>query len=299
MYLCGYPQIDEEEHQPFLSSQSRDHSPSTSSSLYDKKFLNVEGMTCGACSAMIQKLLSGLDGVQSSSVSLLLKRAEVVFNPTQTNLDDIIEEIEDCGFKASQLHLSTSNKNSLSIQLFYASSEHTRQQILDEIMTIAGVQSVALSHDPDAPPSSSNKKHTVLDTADSTHLPLVDLSQISLEPPTFYGTESVHKPPNATMYLSITYDPKVTGIRSISEWINGQSAFQCKILFDASDISHRKLNIQVITALSLHSKFLRHSTSKIHCLHKIHSKAAIARFRNGRRCSNIRCSLPCPPSSPR
>ena len=80
------------------------------SPILEKKFLNIGGMTCGACSAMIQKLLTGIDGVESSAVSLMLKRAEVIYNHNRISLDDIIEEIEDIGFEASELKISTENK---------------------------------------------------------------------------------------------------------------------------------------------------------------------------------------------
>ncbi len=50
-----------------------------------------------------------------------------------------------------------------------------------------------------------------------------------------------------SIHLSISYDPNITGMRSITEWINNNNNtnYKCKIIFDASDISQRKKNIQV------------------------------------------------------
>eukprot|EP01084_Bolivina_argentea_P202157 345464_1 len=49
-----------------------------------------------------------------------------------------------------------------------------------------------------------------------------------------------------SIHLSISYDPNITGMRSITEWINNNNNtnYKCKIIFDSSDISQRKKNIQ-------------------------------------------------------
>eukprot|EP01083_Nonionella_stella_P209625 759710_1 len=192
-------------------------------------------MTCGACSAMIQKLLSGLDGVESCSVSLMMKRAEVILNPTVTNLDDIIEEIEDIGFSASQLLICHTNKNAFVIQLFYGAN-NKKQQIMETLMTIEGVSSVECTSEAIA----------------IAELPTIDMSSTMVSlPSTFsllksYGTTATTKQNLYTMYLRISYDPSSTGMRSITEWINDSmnTEYKCCIKFDASDISQRKKNIK-------------------------------------------------------
>eukprot|EP01083_Nonionella_stella_P156708 507787_1 len=207
----------------------------SNSGLHEKKFINIDGMTCGACSAMIQKLLSGLDGVESCSVSLMMKRAEVILNPTVTNLDDIIEEIEDIGFSASQLLICHTNKNAFVIQLFYGAN-NKKQQIMETLMTIEGVSSVECTSEAIA----------------IAELPTIDMSSTMVSlPSTFsllksYGTTATTKQNLYTMYLRISYDPSSTGMRSITEWINDSmnTEYKCCIKFDASDISQRKKNIK-------------------------------------------------------
>eukprot|EP01083_Nonionella_stella_P063993 166388_1 len=240
--------LHEDETSPFLSNDASaihlTESCHSDSSAHEKKFINIDGMTCGACSAMIQKLLTGLDGVESCSVSLMLKRAEVIINPTVTNLDDIIEEIEDIGFTASQLFISNTNKNNFVIQLFYDGTNNNKQQILDTLMAIEGVSNVELTTEAIA----------------IAELPTIDMSHASTMvslPSTFslksYGTTEmdfntarVLQQNIYTMYLRITYDPNSTGMRSVTEWINDSlnTEYKCCIKFDASDISQRKKNIE-------------------------------------------------------
>jgi len=46
--------------------------------------LSIEGMTCGACAARIERGLSRLDGVASASVNLAAERATVLYDPAVT-----------------------------------------------------------------------------------------------------------------------------------------------------------------------------------------------------------------------
>ena len=84
---------------------------------------------------------------------------------------------------------------------------------------------------------------------------------------TSYGTAiSGNKLQNIdVIFLSITYDPAITGMRSVTEWINNteNTDFKCKILFDASDISQRKKNIQVQSIL--HTKITYNYKLNIVC----------------------------------
>merc|ERR1719242_193933 len=78
--------LHEDEQQALLSNEDNE-TISETSSIFEKKFISIEGMTCGACSACIEKLFRGIDGVESGTVSLMLKRAEVIFNPNEISLD--------------------------------------------------------------------------------------------------------------------------------------------------------------------------------------------------------------------
>ena len=51
-------------------------------------------MFSGACSSAVQNLLDDMDGIDKASVSLMLNRAAIVYNPSIVTLEDIVEEIE-------------------------------------------------------------------------------------------------------------------------------------------------------------------------------------------------------------
>ena len=59
--------------------------------------LPVEGMTCAACAARIEKNVSKLPGIESINVNLASERARVVLNGTST-WQDVVEKIEKSGY---------------------------------------------------------------------------------------------------------------------------------------------------------------------------------------------------------
>lgn len=59
--------------------------------------LPVEGMTCAACAARIEKNVSKLPGIESVNVNLASERARVVLNGTST-WQDVVEKIEKSGY---------------------------------------------------------------------------------------------------------------------------------------------------------------------------------------------------------
>src|SRR5688572_27737931 len=61
--------------------------------------LDVEGMTCAACAARIEKNLNRLEGVEAS-VNLATEKATVRFDPSRLALDNVLERIRDTGYHA-------------------------------------------------------------------------------------------------------------------------------------------------------------------------------------------------------
>ena len=61
--------------------------------------LDLEGMTCAACAARIEKNLNKLQGVEAS-VNLATEKASVRFDPASTSLDDILQRVRDTGYDA-------------------------------------------------------------------------------------------------------------------------------------------------------------------------------------------------------
>ena len=62
--------------------------------------LSVEGMTCGACTAAVERALRPMDGVVDFKISLLAERA-VVTHDASLSPEKIAAEIEDAGFDAA------------------------------------------------------------------------------------------------------------------------------------------------------------------------------------------------------
>ncbi len=62
--------------------------------------LRVEGMTCAACAARIEKGLRKLPGVVEANVNLTMERATVRYNPGETGPQAMIQKIRDLGYGA-------------------------------------------------------------------------------------------------------------------------------------------------------------------------------------------------------
>lgn len=61
--------------------------------------LKIEGMHCAGCSNRLEKILNNVDGVESAKVSLEEKSADIKYNEKEVELNTILQEIEDAGFK--------------------------------------------------------------------------------------------------------------------------------------------------------------------------------------------------------
>lgn len=61
--------------------------------------LEIEGMHCTGCSTRLEKVLNNVDGVESAKVSLEEKKADIKYDEAQVNEKELIEAIEDAGFK--------------------------------------------------------------------------------------------------------------------------------------------------------------------------------------------------------
>ena len=64
--------------------------------------LSIQGMTCAACSARIEKVLNKKDGVKSAVVNLSLNNAVVEYVEGEIEKEAIIKAIEKAGFKAHE-----------------------------------------------------------------------------------------------------------------------------------------------------------------------------------------------------
>ncbi|UJF34936.1 cation transporter [Paenibacillus hexagrammi] len=65
--------------------------------------LHIEGMTCAACSARIEKAVGKMDGVRQISVNLTMGRAALLIHPGDTTSEHIVQRIEQLGYTAKPL----------------------------------------------------------------------------------------------------------------------------------------------------------------------------------------------------
>ncbi len=62
--------------------------------------LALEGMTCASCAMRIEKGLQQLPGVKNANVNLATELATVSYDPTLTNLEQMVQKVEVVGYKA-------------------------------------------------------------------------------------------------------------------------------------------------------------------------------------------------------
>lgn len=65
----------------------------------EKITLNIEGMTCAACSARIEKSLGKLDGVQEVNVNLLANKATIVIDSEKLTKKNLVDTIYKTGYE--------------------------------------------------------------------------------------------------------------------------------------------------------------------------------------------------------
>jgi Cu+-exporting ATPase len=59
----------------------------------------VEGMTCSGCERAIQRVVSGIEGVQSAKADAQSSTVSVEYNPEKVNVDQIRSAVGKIGYK--------------------------------------------------------------------------------------------------------------------------------------------------------------------------------------------------------
>jgi len=66
--------------------------------------INVTGMHCTSCALNIEKKLKGTDGVSQAQVNYSTGKANVEYEPDKIAKTDILDAVEDSGFKGFFIH---------------------------------------------------------------------------------------------------------------------------------------------------------------------------------------------------
>lgn len=67
--------------------------------------LNITGMTCAGCEAHVEQAVKEVAGIQHASASYEEGKAQIVFDPSQTNSKQIIEAVNTTGYKITQSNI--------------------------------------------------------------------------------------------------------------------------------------------------------------------------------------------------
>lgn len=112
--------------------------------------VSIEGMTCNSCVQTIEKNIEKLDGVNSITVSLEKKKAEISYDPSKTGAEQLRLAIDDMGFEASLIssgsdtHLGTNTKTAI-INVEGMTCMSCVNTIKGGISTAPGVKSIEVS----------------------------------------------------------------------------------------------------------------------------------------------------------
>ena len=63
--------------------------------------LSIEGMTCGACAASVERGLSAVSGVASAHVNFATERATVIFDPARADREMLVAAVVAAGYRVS------------------------------------------------------------------------------------------------------------------------------------------------------------------------------------------------------
>jgi len=63
--------------------------------------LSIEGMTCGACAASVERGLSAVSGVASAHVNFATERATVIFDPASADREMLVAAVVAAGYRVS------------------------------------------------------------------------------------------------------------------------------------------------------------------------------------------------------
>ncbi|QQS60838.1 MAG: cadmium-translocating P-type ATPase [Candidatus Moraniibacteriota bacterium] len=64
-----------------------------------QKNIQVKGMHCASCSAIISKKIKKLSGVEGIEINFVTEKAKIIFDPKKISIDEMNEEIEKIGYR--------------------------------------------------------------------------------------------------------------------------------------------------------------------------------------------------------
>ena len=62
--------------------------------------VSIEGISCAACTWLIERYIKNITGIYEISISLLTSKANIKWNPKEINLSDLLKNFIKIGYKA-------------------------------------------------------------------------------------------------------------------------------------------------------------------------------------------------------
>eukprot|EP00731_Ephydatia_muelleri_P033624 Em0034g6a len=109
--------------------------------------MKISGMSCSSCVSKIERHMAKQRGVLSVVVALLSEKAEIVYNPDETDTEALAAEVKDLGFGVEILEESEAQQGKLNVMIGGMTCASCVNNIETALMSHKGVQKavVALS----------------------------------------------------------------------------------------------------------------------------------------------------------
>lgn len=76
-----------------------------------KETIKIQGMSCAACAARIEKRLKKLEGINTAFVNLAAEKATIEYDSSKVKASDIVNAIESLGYKAEEEKVCDHDRN--------------------------------------------------------------------------------------------------------------------------------------------------------------------------------------------
>ncbi len=99
-----------------------------------KTHFEINGMTCSACSARIEKTLAKIDAIDTVSVNLLTNSMLVNYDEARINTDQIIKAVEEIGYGAKSKHKSVDQKEGQTPLTTISEAQEMKKRLLISVV---------------------------------------------------------------------------------------------------------------------------------------------------------------------
>ncbi len=110
-----------------------------------KQKFDVFGMTCSACSAHVEKSVSGLECVDKASVSLLTNSMQVEFKNGKEDIDAVVSAVEKAGYSAKKSG-DTEAKKANGVSEEDSEQKNTKFRIISSLLLLIPLMYLSMGH---------------------------------------------------------------------------------------------------------------------------------------------------------